>query len=97
LLRIDRHHQIDANELAKNFRDVQNQIHPDKFSGKSKEEQKLSAEWSSLINKAYTIIQNPLKRGMYLLKSEGMTIPEENTITDTEFLMEMLERNEEVR
>jgi molecular chaperone HscB len=76
---------------------LQSQIHPDKFSGKSDEEQLLSSEWSSLINKAYKILQTPLERGEYLLMLHGVTLPEDNSITDAEFLMEMMEKSEEVR
>jgi molecular chaperone HscB len=56
----------------------------------------LSDEWSSLINKAYKILQSPLERGEYLLKLNGYELPEKNTIDDPEFLMEMMERNEQV-
>lgn len=38
----------------------------------------------------------PLDRGEYLLELHGITLPEDNTINDPEFLMEMMEKNEEV-
>lgn len=97
LFGIKRQHAIDANDLTTIFRSFQSQIHPDKFSGKTEEEQTLSSEWSSLINKAYKVLQAPLERGEYLLGLHGVTLPEGNTITDPEFLMEMMEKNEEVR
>lgn len=56
----------------------------------------MSSEWSSLINKAYKTLQTPLDRGEYLLELHGITLPEDNTINDPEFLMEMMEKNEEV-
>lgn len=56
----------------------------------------MSSEWSSLINKAYKTLQAPLERGEYLLGLQGVVLPEDNTISDAEFLMEMMERNEEV-
>lgn len=89
-------HSINVNDLTTKFRNFQSQIHPDKFSGKSDEEQNLSSEWSSLINKAYKTLQSPLERGEYLLRLHGVTLPEDNTISDPEFLMEMMEKNEEV-
>lgn len=58
-------------------------------------EQTLSAEWSSLVNKAYKILQSPIQRAEYLLKLHNVTIPEGNTAIASEFLMEMMERNEE--
>lgn len=55
----------------------------------------MSAEWSSLVNKAYKILLSPIQRAEYLLKQHNVQIPEGNTATNTEFLMEMMERNEE--
>lgn len=97
LFRIKKEHQINLSELTTIFRSLQSQIHPDKFSGKSDDEQELSSEWSSLINKAYKTLHTPLERGEYLLKLEGVLISEDNSISDPEFLLEMMEKNEEVR
>lgn len=49
-----------------------------------------------MMNKAYKTLQSPLERGEYLLSLHGMFLPEDNTISDSEFLMEMMEKNEEV-
>lgn len=49
------------------------------------------------MNKAYKILMSPIHRAEYLLKSHQIEIPEENTISNPEFLMEMMERNEQVR
>lgn len=56
----------------------------------------MSAEWSSLINNAYKTLHSPIRRGEYLLQLHGVTIPEGNSEVNPEFLMEMMERNEEV-
>jgi molecular chaperone HscB len=96
LFGIQKDPKIALKELTRRFRNIQNEIHPDKFCNKSIKEQELSADWSSLVNKAYKILQMPLSRGEYLLKLHGITLPEDNTINDPEFLMEMMERNEEV-
>lgn len=69
----------------------------EKFRFSSEKEQQLSAEWSSLVNKAYKILLSPIQRAEYLLKSQNVQVPEGNTSSNAEFLMEMLERNEEVR
>ena len=89
-------HNLDLNDLTTKFRHFQSQIHPDKFSGKTAEEQTLSSEWSSLINKAYKILQSPLARGEYLLRLKDVTLPEDNSIAEPELLLEMMEKNEEV-
>lgn len=88
--------RINMKELTKRFRNVQSQIHPDKFSRKSEEEQNLSSEWSSLVNKAYRTLQDPLARGEYLLSLRGIKLSENITMDNPEFLMEMMEKNEAV-
>lgn len=56
----------------------------------------MSADWSSLINKAYKTLLAPIDRAVYMLELRGVKIPEDNTAVDKEFLFEMMERNEEV-
>ena len=50
-----------------------------------------------MVNKAYKTLSTPLERGEYLLKLNGVQLPEDNSTLDKEFLMEMMEKNEEVR
>ncbi|XP_073842572.1 iron-sulfur cluster co-chaperone protein HscB-like protein, mitochondrial [Musca autumnalis] len=87
---------LEAPLLTKRFRQLQSLVHPDKFSNKSSREQSNSADWSSLINKAYKTLLVPIERGQYLLKLHGRQIPQDNSALNKEFLMEMMERNEEV-
>lgn len=47
------------------------------------------------MNKAYKILQSPIQRAEYLLKLNNITIPEGNTAVASDFLMEIMERNEE--
>lgn len=63
---------------------------------RSNKEQQLSSDWSSLINMAYKTLLPPIKRGEYLLKLHGIEVPEGNTSVGSSFLVEMMERNEEV-
>ena len=96
LFGIQRDPKVNMKDLTRRFRNIQSEIHPDKFSTKTEREQNLSSDWSSLVNKAYNILKAPLARGEYLLKLNGFRLPEDNTIQDSEFLMEMMERNEKV-
>lgn len=41
-------------------------------------------------------MMHPLKRGLYMLQLEGISISEETTNLNPEFLMEIMERNEEI-
>lgn len=96
LFQIDQKFSVDLQKLHVNFRNLQAVVHPDKYSNHSHEEQKSSADWSSLLNKAYTTLQHPIKRGEYMLRVQNVEIPEKNETVNPEFLMEMMERNEEV-
>lgn len=66
------------------------------FTCRTEKEQQLSAEWSSLVNKAYKVLMSPIQRAEYLLRIHDVDISETNTISNKAFLMEMMERNEEV-
>ena len=59
-------------------------------------EQEHSRMHSTLINKAYRTLQDPLSRALYLLDLCGESVDEDNKIVDQEFLMEIMELNEEV-
>ena len=39
---------------------------------------------------------HPLKRGLYMLKLNGITISEETDSLNAEFLMKIMEKNEEI-
>lgn len=65
-------------------------------NARSNQEKNISEEYSSLVNKAYDIIQTPLKRAIHLLSLKGEEVREGHEIDDPEFLMEIMELNEEV-
>ncbi|NXT03141.1 HSC20 protein, partial [Jacana jacana] len=61
------------------------------------EEQCFSEQHSSLINKAYQTLLNPLSRGLYLLELKGVEPAREtDSDADSAFLMEIMEINEEL-
>ncbi|KAH8380532.1 hypothetical protein KR009_011210 [Drosophila setifemur] len=87
---------LEPQKLTQSFRQLQTLVHPDKFSNKTSREQTNSADWSSLINKAYKTLLTPIERGQYLLQMEGDEMPQDNSALNKEFLMAMMDRNEEV-
>ncbi|XP_063929865.1 iron-sulfur cluster co-chaperone protein HscB [Zophobas morio] len=93
---LDEHFDIDQKQLTRKYRQMQSQLHPDKFTNKSEKEKDISEEFSSLVNKAYNTLQMPLKRAIHLLHVKGETIEEGQRIDDPEFLMGIMELNEEV-
>lgn len=93
---LDEKFDIDTKELRDKYRKMQSYLHPDKFSNSSDEEKEISVNYSSLVNKAYSSLQVPLKRAEHLLELKGDKLGEEQTVDDPEFLMEMMELNEEL-
>ncbi|ENN81246.1 hypothetical protein YQE_02340, partial [Dendroctonus ponderosae] len=97
IFNLDEKFDIDAKELHMQYRRLQAQLHPDKFTQKTAEEKEISESFSSLVNKAYNNLQFPLKRAEHLLELRGDQLNEkENAVDDPEFLMEMMELNEEL-
>ncbi|KAK8734305.1 hypothetical protein OTU49_006114 [Cherax quadricarinatus] len=73
---IERTFDIDADLLAKNFKKLQIQFHPDKFSLKSQKEHQMAVEHSTVINSAYRCLQQPVERALYLLDLAGKPLHE---------------------
>ncbi|KAK1127426.1 hypothetical protein K0M31_003964 [Melipona bicolor] len=96
LIGISRSYDVKITEIQKKYKELQKLLHPDKYSTKSEKEKQLSENLSSLVNKAYTTLTHPLKRGLYMLKLNGITISEETDNINAEFLMEIMEKNEEI-
>lgn len=96
LLNFPNQFSLEQQELTRRFRQLQTLVHPDKFSNRSSREQNNSADWSALINRAYKTLSAPIERGQYLLRLQGEQMPHNNSSLNKEFLMEMMELNEEV-
>ncbi|XP_026482076.1 iron-sulfur cluster co-chaperone protein HscB, mitochondrial-like [Ctenocephalides felis] len=96
ILDLEKKYTIDKESLSQKFKSLQKLLHPDKFTNRSEKEQELSLEWSSRVNKAYSTMNHPIDRAEYLLQDVGVSLSEESESKDTEFLMEMMERNEEI-
>lgn len=96
ILDIKQGFNIDQKMLKDKFRSFQSQIHPDKFSNSTEKEQTISEEYSSLINKAYSNLMSPMKRAEHLLQLNGESIAENQTVDEPAFLMNIMNRNEEV-
>ncbi|NXN24974.1 HSC20 protein, partial [Nycticryphes semicollaris] len=97
LMDCDRSFRIDAQRLQRRFRSLQRAVHPDRFGQRPLKEQCFSEQHSSLINKAYRTLLNPLSRGLYLLELNGVEPAQEtDSDADSAFLMEIMEMNEKL-
>jgi molecular chaperone HscB len=60
------------------------------------DELEISEQYSALVNKAYSVLLQPLARGLYILQLHGINLEEDTTETDPQFLAEIMETNEEL-
>ncbi|PRC91240.1 Fe-S protein assembly co-chaperone HscB [Solimicrobium silvestre] len=88
---------VDMAQLDRAFRDVQAQVHPDKFVSASSAEQRVAMQWATRANEAYQTLKNPLKRASYLCELNGVGLQaESNTAMPMAFLMQQMEWREEL-
>ena len=83
--------------LERAYREVQREVHPDRYAQASESEQRLAAQWATQVNEAYTTLKSPLARARYFLKIHGIDTQEEtNTAMPRAFLMQQMEWREAV-
>jgi len=89
--------QIDLARVEQSYRDIQAQVHPDKFTHASPAERRLSMQWSTHVNEAYQTLKQPISRARYLLQLHGVDTQEEtHTAMPAAFLMEQMEWREAI-
>lgn len=88
---------LDMAQLDSAYREVQSQVHPDKFVRASSTEQRVAMQWATRANEAYQILKDALKRATYLCELNGVDLQtESNTAMPTAFLMQQMEWREEL-
>ncbi len=89
--------RLSLSELDSRYRDVQAQVHPDRFANAPEGERRLSMQWATRANEAYLTLKKPLERAKYLLELAGHDLQaESNTAMPADFLMEQMEWREAV-
>ena len=87
----------DAAQLDARWKELQRQVHPDKFAAQGAAAQRVAMQWSARINEAYRRLKDPLKRAAYLCELNGAPIDaESNTAMPAEFLIQQMELREAV-
>ncbi len=88
---------LDLEDLARRYRDLQRVVHPDRFVNATERERRLSMQGATRINEAYGILIDPLARGRYLLVLQGLDMDGvAETTRDTDFLMQQMALREEL-
>jgi len=86
---------IDMAALDAAYHEVQNQVHPDKFTNAGGTEKRIAMQWATRANEAYQTLKSPFKRAAYLCELNGIDLQiESNTAMPREFLMQQMEWRE---
>lgn len=88
--------KVDKNSLPGRFFELSRKYHPDYFVNKDPKEQIDSLEKSAMLNKAYKTFQNPDETIKYVLQLKGLLEEGEKYELPPDFLMEVLEINEQL-
>ncbi|HED34316.1 MAG TPA: Fe-S protein assembly co-chaperone HscB [Gammaproteobacteria bacterium] len=87
----------DSEKLREANRELQQQVHPDRFANSSDAEKRQAMQITSLINQAFKTLQEPVLRLQYMLSLRGVDMSAEtDTSMDGEFLMAQMALREEI-
>ena len=88
---------LDPDYLEHAYREIQAQVHPDKFAHAGDAERRASMQMTTQVNEAYRTLRSPVQRARYLLEMNGIDVGfETNTAMPPEFLMEQMELREKL-
>ncbi|RVU45227.1 Fe-S protein assembly co-chaperone HscB [Rubrivivax rivuli] len=82
---------LDRADLDARRRELQAQVHPDRFAHEGAAAQRLAMQWAVRVNEAYACLKDPLSRAAYLCELRGVAIDaERNTAMPGAFLMQQM-------
>jgi len=88
---------VDAAALEARYRELQREVHPDRFVAAPDAERRVSMQLATRVNEAYQTLKSPLKRAVYILRLRGVDPEfETNTAMPPEFLMEQMSWRERI-
>lgn len=86
---------LSRESLERAYRDIQAEIHPDRFAHAGEAEQRLAMQWTARVNEAYQTLRQPFERARYLLELQGVhAMDARNTAMPAEFLVQQMEWRE---
>ena len=86
---------LDLQVLAQRWKDLQSQVHPDKFSTQDLSSQRLAMQWAVRINEAHARLKDPVQRAAYLCQLKGQDVQaHSNTQMPAAFLMQQMDWRE---
>jgi molecular chaperone HscB len=88
-------YSIEGETLERSYREIQSQVHPDRFAHAGDAERRASLQWTTRVNEAYRTLKDPVQRAKHLLELQGVDVAfETNTAMPPDFLMQQMELRE---
>lgn len=82
---------LERSLLDERWRQLQAQVHPDKFAAEGAAAQRVAMQWAVRVNEAHARLKDPLSRAEYLCELRGAPInAEHNTAMPAAFLMQQM-------
>ena len=95
IFQLDAAFEINLHQLSARYRELQLNVHPDRFARGTAQEKRLSVQWATQINRAYDTLTDPLRRAVYLLEIKDIDI-RHNPVLDPSFLTEQIALREDL-
>jgi molecular chaperone HscB len=82
---------VDAALLDRRWRELQAQVHPDRFAAQGAASQRIAMQWAVRVNEGYRRLKDPLRRAAYLCERRGVPVDAQlNTAMPGDFLHQQL-------
>ncbi|MCS6787342.1 MAG: Fe-S protein assembly co-chaperone HscB [Thiobacillaceae bacterium] len=83
--------RLSREQIDRAWRDIQTEIHPDRFAHAGEAAQRLAQQWSARLNEAYVTLRSPFERARYLLRLQGIdALDPRDTAMPAEFLVQQM-------
>lgn len=90
-------YDLDTARLGQHYRQLQQELHPDRYASKPAHEQRLAVQYSAFVNEAHATLRSPLSRALYLLQLRGLNREQVGRQqVDGGFLIEQMELREKL-
>ena len=86
---------LDRAVLDLRWRQLQAEVHPDRFASDGAAAQRVAMQWAVRVNEAYQRLKDPVRRAAYLCALRGVPVDaERNTAMPAAFLVQQMEWRE---
>ncbi len=91
LFDLPRRFAVDPAQIDVRWRELQAQVHPDRFVAQGAAAQRVALQWAVRVNEAHRRLRDPLRRAAYLCELAGVSVEaERNTGMPLDFLQHQM-------